>query len=553
MALESSRLEHLLFKTVRLDLGTVKEGQQLIMAHNYPGTFSMRLDRHASGRWFAVVIAIAAISFLMLPSVSMAQSTGIQVFDVDSYQKSISAGDTATFRWSVFNGGNSSLLIDTYAGAPDGYLTVTTDPNFLVVRPGQNAQVFLNVTASRSAPMADHSFTVSLNITRMDDPASETIVVKGASLHVSSYYGDESKFNKILGEFDNPLPAPFNDNRVTFLISALIWAGIAGALILVLFPAVKFLTRKTETQLDDKLLAVSKWPIFLVVLGYGTKTSLEILSLPREWIPGIEDGYFILMVLVGTWWAYGIFDSIVLEYGRSATARTDTEYDDVVINVSEKLGAIIIPLIGLTIVLARLGYNVTALLATLGFMGMVIGLAAKPTLSNFFGGLEIMMDHPYRPGDLVKMDGGKVFQVLKVGMRSTRLYDNDNASVQIIPNNIMAKKRITNVIRPDRKMRLRADLHIPYEADMDRVKELVLEAAVEFPDASRTPGFVPMVIITNFNDSWVDLICYIWVDDANIRKRALSDFREKAFAKLRKAGIEVPYPRTDAELHKSST
>lgn len=498
-------------------------------------------------------MAIAAISLMLMPSVSLAQSTGVQVFPVDNYQKSMSAGDTATFRWSVFNGGNSSLLVDTYVDAPDRYLTVSTAPSFLVVRPGQNAQVYLNVTASRSAPTADHSFSVSLNITRMDDPASETMVVESTNLHVSSYYGDESMFNKILGEFANPLPAPFNDNRVTFLISALIWAGIAGALVLVLFPAVKFLTRKTDTQLDDKLLAVSKWPIFLVVLGYGTKTSLEILALPREWIPGIEDGYFILMVLVGTWWAYGIFDSIVLEYGRSAASRSDIEYDDIVISVSEKLGAIIIPLVGLTIVLARLGYNVTALLATLGFMGMVIGLAAKPTLSNFFGGMEIMMDRPYKPGDLVKMDGGKVFQVLRVGMRSTRLYDNDNASVQVIPNNIMAKKRITNVIRPDRKMRLRADLHIPYEADVNRVKDLILEAAVEFPDASRTPGFVPMVILTNFNESWIDIVCYIWVDDAMIRKKALSDFREMVLAKLRKAGVEMPYPRTDAELHKSST
>jgi small-conductance mechanosensitive channel len=496
-------------------------------------------------------MTIVAFALLMLPSASLAQSTGVQVFDVDNYRQSVTAGDSATFRWSVFNGGNSSLLIDTYAGAPDDYLTVSTDPSYLVVRPGENVQVFLIVAASKSAPMADHSFVVSLNITRMDDPTSEIIVVKDASLHVSSFYGEESKFNKILGEFANPLPPPFDDSRVTFIISALIWAGIGGAFVLVLFPMVKFLTRKTETQLDDMLLKVSKWPIFLIVLGYGTKSSLEILALPREWIPGIEDGYFVLTALLLTWWAYGIFDSIVLEYGRSAAARTDAEYDDVVINVAEKTGAIIIPLIGFTIVLARLGYNVTALLATLGFMGMVIGLAAKPTLSNFFGGMEIMVDRPYKPGDLIKMDGGKVFQVLKVGMRSTRLYDNDNATTQIVPNNIMAKKRITNVIRPDRKMRLRADLHIPYEADTEKVKSLLLEAAIEFPDASHASGFVPMVILTNFNDSWLDFVCYIWVDDAKVRKKAISDYRERAFAKLKKAGIEVPYPRTDAELHES--
>jgi small-conductance mechanosensitive channel len=217
------------------------------------------------------------------------------------------------------------------------------------------------------------------------------------------------------------------------------------------------------------------------------------------------------------------------------------------------MGGIIIPLIGLTVVLGRLGFNVTALLATLGFMGMVIGLAAKPTLSNFFGGMEIMIDRPYKPEDLIKMDGGKVFQVLKVGMRSTRLYDNENATIQIIPNNIMAVRRITNVIRPDRKMRLRADLHIPYEADTEKVKALLIEAAIEFPDSSHTPGFVPMVILTNFNDSWLDFVCYIWVDDVKVRKKALADYRERALAKLKKAGIEVPYPRTDAELHKSST
>ena len=514
--------------------------------------FCMKVDRIISGRMI-VVLAIMAISLLMLPSASVAQSTGVQVFDVDNYQKSVTAGDTATFRWSVFNGGNSSLLIDIYAGVPDDYLTVVTAPSYLIVKPGESAQVFLNVTGSRSAPTADHSFIVSLNITRMDDPTSEIIVVRNASLHISSPYGYESEYNRILGMFTNPLPAPFNGGPTTFVISALIWAGIAGALIMIVMPVVKFLTRKTETQLDDMLLKISKWPIFIIIISYGVKSSLEILALPREWLPDIEDAYYILTVLTITWWFYGVFDSIVLEYGRNASSKTDNEYDDVAVNVAEKLGAIIIPLIGLTFVLARLGYNVTSLLAALGFMGMVIGLAAKPTLSNFFGGMEILVDRPYDLGDLVRMDGGKVFQVMKIGLRSTRLYDNDNDTIQIIPNNIMAKKRITNVIRPDRKMRLRADLHIPYEVDTSKVKDLLLEAAIEFPGSSHDPGFVPIVTLTNFNDSWLDFVCYIWIDDALVRKKAISDYRESAFAKLKKAGIGVPYPRTDVELHKSSS
>jgi small-conductance mechanosensitive channel len=102
-------------------------------------------------------------------------------------------------------------------------------------------------------------------------------------------------------------------------------------------------------------------------------------------------------------------------------------------------------------------------------------------------------------------------------------------------------------------MRLKADLHVPYDADVDKIKGLLMDAAIEFPDAVHEPGYVPMVILTNFNDSWIDFVCYIWVGDASIRKRAISDYRERAYAKLRKAGIEVPYPRTDVELHKSSS
>ena len=45
----------------------------------------------------------------------------------------------------------------------------------------------------------------------------------------------------------------------------------------------------------------------------------------------------------------------------------------------------------------------------------------------------------------------------------------------------MAMKRITNVIRPDRKMRLRADLHIPYEADIEKVKELANRSGDRVP------------------------------------------------------------------------
>ena len=151
------------------------------------------------------------------------------------------------------------------------------------------------------------------------------------------------------------------------------------------------------------------------------------------------------------------------------------------------------------------------------------------------------------------MDGGGVFQVMKIGLRSTRLYDNDDSTIHIIPNNIMATKRITNVIRPDRKMRIRADLHIPYTRTSKRLKELLLDAALEFPDAAHESRVRPDGHPDQLQRLLVGFRMLLWVDDAISRKKAISDYRERAFAKLKKAGIDVPYPRTDAELHKISS
>ncbi|MGQ9587293.1 MAG: hypothetical protein ACUVT7_02785 [Thermoplasmata archaeon] len=67
--------------------------------------------------------------------------------------------------------------------------------------------------------------------------------------------------NKLLGRFDNPLPAPFDDNWVTFALNIWIWACIAAVFAYLIDPAVRLATRRTRTDIDDRILKVMRKPI----------------------------------------------------------------------------------------------------------------------------------------------------------------------------------------------------------------------------------------------------------------------------------------------------
>ena len=91
------------------------------------------------------------------------------------------------------------------------------------------------------------------------------------------------------------------------------------------------------------------------------------------------------------------------------------------------------------------GIEITALLAGAGIMGIVIAFAAQDTLSNFFSGIHLLLDRPFKIGDVIYMEPGKYWRVINVGMRSTRLYSIFDHELVIMPNNSVANQKIINI------------------------------------------------------------------------------------------------------------
>jgi small-conductance mechanosensitive channel len=314
--------------------------------------------------------------------------------------------------------------------------------------------------------------------------------------------------------------------------------------ILVADPLLHRLTSKTASELDDTLLKIIRGPVLLLMVLYGAVSSLEILNLSRSLIADLELAYSIAFILAMAWLTYKIYDGVIVYYGHKLAAKTDSEVDDVLVPIMEKLGMIVIPIVALAVILGLFGYNLTVILAGLGFMGIVIGYAAQATLANFFAGLQMMFDRPFKIGDLLRLDNGDICEVRQVGMRATELYNTFTNEMVIVPNNDIANKRIVNMVQPDRRLKIAVGVGVAYGSDVDLVLRLMKEVAQSLPEVMDAPDPQTVVRFTEFADSSLNFTAFIWIKDLDLQFKVASDYRAELLRRFDSNSIEIPFPQS---------
>lgn len=169
--------------------------------------------------------------------------------------------------------------------------------------------------------------------------------------------------------------------------------------------------------------------------------------------------------------------------------------------------------ISLYIVLAvavvnQLGVETTSVVAVLGSAGLALGLALQGSLSNFAGGVLILLFKPFKVGDYIIEDThGNEGTVSEIMIFYTKLTTTDNRTV-VIPNGTLANSSLTNVTQREQR---RIDLYvgISYEADVRKAKELLMELLLAEKD--RIEEEEMSVFVSELEDSSVKLGCRIWV------------------------------------------
>lgn len=142
--------------------------------------------------------------------------------------------------------------------------------------------------------------------------------------------------------------------------------------------------------------------------------------------------------------------------------------------------------------------------------------------------------------------------VYEIGLRSTKFLTLENTLV-IIPNAELSKMTIDNTSYPEPTIRVKLDVGVAYGSDIDLVKKLLLEAAVEHPDSLTKPE--SNVQFINFGDSSLDFRIYAFIQANKNQWRVENAIRENVYKIFKRENIEIPFPQRvlhipSQEIHK---
>ena len=197
------------------------------------------------------------------------------------------------------------------------------------------------------------------------------------------------------------------------------------------------------------------------------------------------------------------------------------------------------------VVVTNLGVESASLVAIIGAAGLAIGLALQGSLSNFAGGVLILLLKPFKVGDFISAQGIDG-TVKEISIFNTKLNTFGN-QLAFIPNGKLSNDNIINYTEEGLR-RENIIFGIGYDDDIKRAKEILLSLVNEQTEVIQLEGKMPMVVVSELGDSSVNLSVRYWanIDDFwNLRFLIL----EEGKARLEAAGINIPYPQRDVHLY----
>lgn len=199
-------------------------------------------------------------------------------------------------------------------------------------------------------------------------------------------------------------------------------------------------------------------------------------------------------------------------------------------------------LLALAVLLALplVGIDITVLSVFGGALGVGLGLGLQKIASNYVSGFTLLLDQSIRIGDMVTVDG-RFGEVTQIATRYT-VIRGLNGTETILPNETLITSAVTNhsLSTPDNLVVI--PFQVAYHSDLRRVETLLLDIARQHPRV--LPNHPPVVRLSGFGESGIDLRLIVWIDDPEEGEISLvSDVNWAAWDAFQREGIEIPYPQ----------
>lgn len=301
------------------------------------------------------------------------------------------------------------------------------------------------------------------------------------------------------------------------------------------------LASKTKGDFDDQLLKVLAKGLYSLIFYLSLLLAIEAL----QFASGIDTflkRFVVTLLIISLMVKVLKITRLTLE-AFSHNKKRFKFIEERTIPILDITTKILIVGAGLYILILSWGINPTAWLASAGIVGIAVGFAAKDTLANLFSGFFIVADSPYKLGDYIILDTGERGRVTHVGIRSTRLLTRDDVEVTI-PNSVMGNAKIVNESGgPWEKTRIRINVGVSYDSDLEQVHDVLMEMAEDNADLCSSPE--PRVRFRSFGGSSIDLQFMAWIERPEQKGLISHRLIMKIHKLFNEKGIEIPYSKQD--------
>ena len=229
------------------------------------------------------------------------------------------------------------------------------------------------------------------------------------------------------------------------------------------------------------------------------------------------------------WWFYPRFE---VDVGAAYATSTAVHYFVIALSFG--------------LALITLGIDLAALAVFAGALGVGIGFGLQDFAKNMISGLVLLFGRVIQKGDLVTINETHIGNVEQIGGRMVRIRTRDNTDM-VIPASEVVGSALVNWTHGDPNVRLHIPVGVSYDADVHEVREALLAAAAEFPEARKHPA--PDVWFVEFGDSSINFELLIWLDAVAVDPReARGRIMFHIWDALLERDIEIPFPQRDLHI-----
>lgn len=267
-------------------------------------------------------------------------------------------------------------------------------------------------------------------------------------------------------------------------------------------------------------------------------TQLEkILNLTLAWV--LTDGVKLVIGLI----VLSIGWKLIKKLIKIMNVLMDkNNVDKTLRNFLDALVEVVLRVVLIMVVLEFVGIKATGIAAIFASAGLAIGLALQGSLSNFAGGVIILLIRPFNVGDYIE-GAGHSGTVEKISIFYTCLVTPDNKQI-LIPNGSLANDSIVNYSSKDTR-RVDIVFGVSYDDDIFKVKRILTQVVDANELILKNPE--PFISINEHGASSINFVVRAWCKTSDYWT-VYFDLLEKVMVRFNEENISIPYPQMDLHL-----